>query len=154
MFLPINILRQNGLHLMTISILACKSGILNPTSQGCDAGSMRSINIYGNLSKAIISFPRNDGFSSYPCLNFSTKEGDLRGKSLQRATNQSEHPCKTFCEGRKLDIFPSKTFSGGVLLSHRNTGVWLWKYFIYVYNYIGICIYTQIHKNSKLYLFF
>ena len=42
MFLPINTLRQNGLHLMTISILACKLGILNPTSQGCDAGSMRS----------------------------------------------------------------------------------------------------------------
>lgn len=33
-FLPINTLRQNGLYLMIISILTCKLGILNPTSQG------------------------------------------------------------------------------------------------------------------------
>lgn len=34
----------------------------------------QTINIYGTLSKAIISFHQNDGFSPYPCLNFSTKK--------------------------------------------------------------------------------
>lgn len=48
---------------------------------------------------------RNDWFCSYTCLSFSTKEEGLQGKMLQRATNQSENPCKTFCKGTEWNIF-------------------------------------------------
>ena len=43
----------------------------------------QTINIYGTLSKAVISFHQSDGFSPYPCPSSSTKKGTSGAMSSQ-----------------------------------------------------------------------
>lgn len=72
-----------------------------------------TINIYGNVSKAIISFSSKWCILHIPMPELFHKGRALQGKMLQRAANQNENPCKTFSKWIEWNIFHSKISSSG-----------------------------------------